>query len=340
VGEEPVEEFGGEKTEAAFYQFRLGLLTGGCALLLLAGVFWGATRLGLADLFYGRACLDTLVEIGTLAKAQAHTEVVRIAEAHLQQQKLSAGCRQRLTEHLVRALTGQAEQVERAEGTHKLRQALETAEASGHRDLAQWIADKLEIVAQEHVITIQRQELATHQDMIATLQQERSALQHQIAAMQQEQAALHQALDHFKGHLTKRLQAELQARAGAVRETPEGELIVELPGSAIRFEAGKAQLTPTTLATLQQVVLLLNQEDFATRRIRVEGHADDTGDVLENDLLAAERAKQVAQALEQAGISLERLRWLGHGDRRPIASNKTEKGRQANRRVEVIIEKG
>ena len=46
------------------------------------------------------------------------------------------------------------------------------------------------------------------------------------------------------------------------------------------------------------------------------------------------RAASVRSYLESQGIDQERLVPVGHGKNQPIASNKTEEGRQQNRRVE------
>ena len=49
------------------------------------------------------------------------------------------------------------------------------------------------------------------------------------------------------------------------------------------------------------------------------------------------RAEAVLKHLISLGMSDERLLAIGHGEARPIASNKTEKGRAKNRRIQLIV---
>jgi outer membrane protein OmpA-like peptidoglycan-associated protein len=53
--------------------------------------------------------------------------------------------------------------------------------------------------------------------------------------------------------------------------------------------------------------------------------------------LSERRAGSVAQYLESRGVSGQRIMTAGGGENHPIASNSTEQGRAANRRVEVTL---
>lgn len=55
------------------------------------------------------------------------------------------------------------------------------------------------------------------------------------------------------------------------------------------------------------------------------------------DNLSEQRAKAVADYLLSRGIEKDRLTYKGYGKRKPIASNRTAKGRQKNQRVEIKI---
>ena len=67
------------------------------------------------------------------------------------------------------------------------------------------------------------------------------------------------------------------------------------------------------------------------------GHTDDEGNKIANDALGLQRAKTVKGQLEKIGIAKSRILTQSKGETKPIESNKTEKGRQKNRRVEMII---
>ena len=76
----------------------------------------------------------------------------------------------------------------------------------------------------------------------------------------------------------------------------------------------------------------------------VEGHTDNVPirsslkeKFLTNWELSANRATSVIHILSAAGIKQQRLEAHAFGSTRPIASNKTKKGRRSNRRIEILI---
>ncbi len=77
-------------------------------------------------------------------------------------------------------------------------------------------------------------------------------------------------------------------------------------------------------------------KQIAQRRIFLIGHTDDTGPSDLNASLAERRAKAVAGFLRQQGIAESALYFQGAGETLPIADNRTEAGRNANRRVEIV----
>jgi outer membrane protein OmpA-like peptidoglycan-associated protein len=72
-------------------------------------------------------------------------------------------------------------------------------------------------------------------------------------------------------------------------------------------------------------------------RIKIEGHTDNVGSYQYNINLSQKRAKSVAEYLIAHGIDKKRIEYQGYGYTKPIASNNTEKGRQQNRRTEILI---
>jgi OmpA-OmpF porin, OOP family len=72
-------------------------------------------------------------------------------------------------------------------------------------------------------------------------------------------------------------------------------------------------------------------------KIVIEGHTDSVGDAGHNLKLSDGRANAVRQALVERGIDGGRMEAIGYGESKPIASNKTAKGRAANRRSEFKI---
>jgi outer membrane protein OmpA-like peptidoglycan-associated protein len=71
--------------------------------------------------------------------------------------------------------------------------------------------------------------------------------------------------------------------------------------------------------------------------IEVAGHTDSTGTAEYNRGLSQRRANSVADYLMTRGVARARLMTAAGGEDHPIASNATEQGRAANRRVEVTL---
>ena len=75
---------------------------------------------------------------------------------------------------------------------------------------------------------------------------------------------------------------------------------------------------------------------FNQRPIVLVGHTDDAGNSLANQQLSEKRARAVADLFKSKGIPASRIYFRGAGDVDPVADNRTEEGRTANRRVEII----
>lgn len=71
-------------------------------------------------------------------------------------------------------------------------------------------------------------------------------------------------------------------------------------------------------------------------KIKIVGHTDSTGIETKNILLSKERAQSVKSYFTNNGVS-NTITVEGKGSKEPVTSNKTEKGRAENRRVEIII---
>ncbi len=103
----------------------------------------------------------------------------------------------------------------------------------------------------------------------------------------------------------------------------------------VQFVEGKAQILPASNPLLAQVVDALVRNNI--KRVRIEGHTDNKGDPAANLQLSKERARAVADHLVKAGLDPARLEAEGLGDTQPVAPNLTPRGRELNRRVELII---
>jgi outer membrane protein OmpA-like peptidoglycan-associated protein len=105
---------------------------------------------------------------------------------------------------------------------------------------------------------------------------------------------------------------------------------------SVPFDFGSAALGPNADPILRQVAAaVLERPDIL--RVEVQGHADDRGTVAFNQALSQARADAVAAALVSLGVPREQLHAVGYGTQRPVASNDTEAGRTANRRVAFVL---
>jgi outer membrane protein OmpA-like peptidoglycan-associated protein len=79
------------------------------------------------------------------------------------------------------------------------------------------------------------------------------------------------------------------------------------------------------------------EERNLKENIEIAGHTDEVGTVEYNQVLSENRAKSVADYIVNNAISEDRIRYIGYGKTKPIATNSTEEGKQLNRHVEFVI---
>ena len=103
----------------------------------------------------------------------------------------------------------------------------------------------------------------------------------------------------------------------------------------IHFQTARYRILPKSYRLLGQVALVL--KDFPKMHISIEGHTDSRGSDSYNQKLSESRAGAVREHLEGKGVDPGRLNSVGHGEAKPIASNRTARGRASNRRVEFKI---
>lgn len=136
----------------------------------------------------------------------------------------------------------------------------------------------------------------------------------------------------------KKRQAQLRSQFNK----GDADIFVNLDGSllirmiALQFPSGSSKIDPQHNDLLARLKLAL--EAYADRTVRIEGHTDDQGDVKPNQVLSLKRAEAVRDFLISAGTDAGRLKALGYGEVRPIASNEFPQGRAMNRRIDIVID--
>jgi len=104
----------------------------------------------------------------------------------------------------------------------------------------------------------------------------------------------------------------------------------------IQFEINQKTVQRESEERVNKVGIFMNKYPKTTAVI--EGHSDEVGTSAANQALSESRAASVVTYLvDKSGIARSRLKSVGYGETRPIASNTTEEGRRLNRRINAII---
>ena len=122
--------------------------------------------------------------------------------------------------------------------------------------------------------------------------------------------------------------AELKAH-----ETERGWILTL--GNDVLFDVGRSTLKPSGRRAIAQLARFMREHP--DRKIVVEGFTDDRGSPQYNRQLSERRAQAVREALVHEGIDPKRIAARGLGDAYPVATNENPRGRELNRRVEILI---
>lgn len=116
--------------------------------------------------------------------------------------------------------------------------------------------------------------------------------------------------------------------------TEDDRRVVREAIANLEFATGKADIKPSSYASLNRVADLLKRKNIS---LKLAGHTDNVGTDNNNMILSKNRAEAVKAYLVNNGANPTRIEATGYGETQPIATNKTAAGRQQNRRVEFTI---
>ncbi|MEE7547773.1 flagellar motor protein MotD [Xanthomonas sp. Kuri4-1] len=153
---------------------------------------------------------------------------------------------------------------------------------------------------------------------------------------QDQLARAQRQMDAVAAQLSKTLAPLIDQKLITVRRS---DLWIEVEiNSDILFGTGSATLDHGARDTLSRLAAVLRD---APNGVRVEGYTDNqpiaTAQFPSNWELSAARAASVVHLFADDGIAAQRLAMVGYGEFRARADNSTEAGRNANRRVVLII---
>ena len=103
----------------------------------------------------------------------------------------------------------------------------------------------------------------------------------------------------------------------------------------VNFDFDKSNIRADARPVLDEAIRVLQTEGGIA--VIAEGHTDAKGTDAYNQRLSERRAASVRDYLVKGGISASRIRTVGYGESRPVATNATDEGRAQNRRVELKI---
>lgn len=146
-------------------------------------------------------------------------------------------------------------------------------------------------------------------------------------------------IEHVYAQQGEELKAKREAAESAKAEPQAVGMVAQVADEAM-FDVGSAELTTAGQRQLEKLADIFSagraKNGNQNSPLLVIGHTDSTGAAEFNQQLSEQRAKRVVQILATKGIPAESLYYQGAGEGRPVASNDTDAGRAANRRVELV----
>jgi outer membrane protein OmpA-like peptidoglycan-associated protein len=125
---------------------------------------------------------------------------------------------------------------------------------------------------------------------------------------------------------------------GCPKVTEETLSQLKIEARSIFFNSGKATLSDTKKEEVSGRLDAIKEilKNYPNAKFSINGYTDNVGNPKANLNLSKARAKVVMDALIAKGVNPENLTAKGFGDKNPVQSNKTAKGRAENRRTEIL----
>ncbi len=129
-----------------------------------------------------------------------------------------------------------------------------------------------------------------------------------------------------------------QIRSNVVQVQRRGDAVEVRISADVLFGSGQAEPMPAAVPILQHLADSLRAFPNA---VRVEGHTDNvpvrSGSFRSNWELSGARAGAVVRLFSERGVDPLRLSVVGYGEYHPVQANDSPAGRNANRRVAIMI---
>lgn len=116
-------------------------------------------------------------------------------------------------------------------------------------------------------------------------------------------------------------------------DVKKSKLLAEVTRN-VEYDNARASIRKSYYSNLNRLAKIIVNDNYA---VSLRGHADSIGKYKSNWVLSDKRAIAVKNYLVKRGVKSDRIITTPFGSTVPIASNKTIKGRQKNRRVEIEL---
>lgn len=202
---------------------------------------------------------------------------------------------------------------------------------------------QLRMVSQQQQQKYQQQLTAMEAQYQLRLGEKTEALRNELSLQQGEQ--LSEMKEAFRAKLEREtFETRRQQKLSELFKKDEVEILANVDGSllirlsSLQFASGRTGIDKGYSDLLNRVRSGL--DIYPERQIVIEGHTDNRGEPDINQRLSLKRAETVRDFLIATGMDASRLKALGYGEVRPIASNDYERGMAMNRRIDLIIKAG
>lgn len=195
-------------------------------------------------------------------------------------------------------------------------------------------AEKQALILQQAVARMQesyQQQLQDSDKVIASLNAKMGVYEGDLASMNELRRKLQIKRDAEAK--IERLTKLFDPEEVEILLTPDADVILRM--KRLNFRSGSAVIPPNTYTMIDSAVQSILM--FSDRSVRVEGHTDSAGGNDYNQALS-ERRSDAVKAYLMAKLEASRtIESVGFGEEKPIANNETLKGREQNRRIDIVL---
>ncbi|HZZ11011.1 MAG TPA: OmpA family protein [Paraburkholderia sp.] len=147
-------------------------------------------------------------------------------------------------------------------------------------------------------------------------------------------------VDRAVANATENFRSAIRSLLSNDRSCAAADVVKVLNLQVINFPSASAHVPGSAVQDLKESAQVLNAcaRNGRAAKLELAGYSDNLGGAQANLQLSKKRAEAVRAYLVKTGVPADSLTAQGYGDVRPVASNDTESGRFANRRIEFVAQ--